>query len=107
MPKGVKFVGLDLEGSYGGGAKAAGAFERQHGLTYDSIYDTDGSVLVKLRGLVQQTPPSTIVIDAEGRIAARVTGTLEDESILRGLVADAGGPGDATGAPTPDSTGAR
>ncbi|NHC14898.1 TlpA family protein disulfide reductase [Motilibacter deserti] len=101
MPQGVQFVGLDLEGSYGGGAKAAEAFEKQYGLTYPSIYDTDGSVLVKLRGLVPQSPPSTLVIDAEGRIAGRVSGTLEDESILRGLIADAGGPSDVSGSYAP------
>ncbi|NHC44164.1 TlpA family protein disulfide reductase [Motilibacter aurantiacus] len=105
MPQGVQFVGLDLEGSYGGGRAAAEAFEKQYGLTYPSIYDTDGSVLVKLRGLVPQSPPSTLVIDPEGRIAGRVSGTLEDESILRGLIADAGGPAESSWTPEPAATG--
>lgn len=61
------------------------AFQRKFALTYPSLDDADGAVLLQLRG---QTPamPTTLVLDRQGRIAARVSGQAQ-ESTLRALIA--------------------
>ena len=64
------------------------AFERKHEIPYDSIYDPAGEVLLAFRGAIPPSAiPSTLVIDREGRIAARVLGEVT-ASTLVGLVED-------------------
>jgi len=63
------------------------AFERSFGLTYPSIYDPDGELLLGFGQLPPKAIPSTLVVDPEGRIAARVLGTV-DTSTLVGIVGD-------------------
>jgi thiol-disulfide isomerase/thioredoxin len=64
------------------------AFVRAFGITYPSIYDPTGSVLLRFADQLPPTLiPSTLVIDAQGRIAARVVGTIS-ESTLVDLVSD-------------------
>nr|WP_230401801.1 TlpA disulfide reductase family protein [Sanguibacter suaedae] len=81
---GVRFVGINGTDDAG----AALAFEREHDVTWPSIADTDGSVMATLQGVVPvQAVPTTVVLDLEGRVAARVLGQV-DASTLDGLVAD-------------------
>lgn len=63
------------------------AFERSFGLTYPSIYDPDGDLLLGFGQLPPKAIPSTLVIDPEGRVAARVLGAV-DASTLVGIVGD-------------------
>ena len=65
----------------------AQAFERAFGLTYPSIFDPDGRLLLGFAQLPPKAIPSTVVIDAEGRVAARVLGTV-DATTLGGIVSD-------------------
>lgn len=83
----VSFLGVNLYD----GAEAARAFAQKYGVTYPSALTTvDGSIKLAFAG---QTPlnavPVTLVLDAQGRVAARVIGQLEDASILETLVRDA------------------
>ena len=83
--RGVQFVGIDTQDN----AAAARAHERRFGVTYPSIDDDGGRVLLGLRGtLPPRAIPSTIVLDRSGRVAARVLGQV-DASTLRALVSDA------------------
>jgi peroxiredoxin len=69
-------------------AGAAQAFERTFGVPYPTLADTDGSAVAALQGAVPlQAVPTTVVLDREGRVAARVLG-LADGSTLRGMVDD-------------------
>ena len=53
------------------------AFNRRFGVTYPSIYDPTGTVLIALSGQVPpKAIPTTLVIDRDGRVAARVTNTI-------------------------------
>lgn len=76
----VHFVGINSTDDAG----AALAFQRTFDVPYPSIADTDGSVIATLQGVVPvQAVPTTVVLDAQGRVAARVLGsttatTLED-----------------------------
>ena len=84
--EGVQFVGVDTERPT---AAAARAHERRFGVTYPSIDDDGGRVLLAFRGtLPPNAIPTTLVLDREGRVAARVLGRV-DASTLRGLVDDA------------------
>lgn len=67
---------------------AALRFEERFGVTYPSVVDRDGGVLLALRGAVAPNAiPSTVVVDREGRVAARVSGRV-DRATLVGLVED-------------------
>ena len=80
----VTFIGLntrDLD------LAPAQAFERAFGLTYPSIFDPDGELLLGFGQLPPKAIPSTVVIDAQGRVAARVLGEV-NATTLTGIVAD-------------------
>lgn len=64
------------------------AFNRAFDITYPSVYDPDGRELLKFGAqLPPSAIPTTLVVDAEGRVAARVLGETT-EATLRGLVED-------------------
>ena len=77
----VAFVGIDTRDP---SRDAAKAYQRRFGVPYPSVYDPSGSLLLGFaKSLPPSAIPSTLVIDAQGRVAARVLGgitaaTLED-----------------------------
>jgi thiol-disulfide isomerase/thioredoxin len=82
--EGVAFVGIDNESD----VAAARAHERRFGVTYPSIGSDGGRVLLSLRGtLPPVATPSTLVLDRQGRVAARVLGRVSADT-LSGLVDD-------------------
>jgi thiol-disulfide isomerase/thioredoxin len=82
---GVQFVGIDFRDN----TAAARAHEERFGVTYPSIEDEAGRVLLSLRGsLPPRAIPSTLVLDRRGRVAARVLGQVP-ASTLRARVSDA------------------
>nr|WP_093186518.1 TlpA disulfide reductase family protein [Sanguibacter gelidistatuariae] len=81
---GVQLIGINGTDDAG----AALAFEREHAITWPSIADTNGSVVASLQKVVPvQAVPTTVVLDRQGRVAARVLGQV-DATTLDGLVAD-------------------
>lgn len=67
---------------------AAQAFQRRFEVPYPSIYDQKGETLLAFRGTLSPNAiPSTVVVDAEGRVAASVIGEVS-RSTLVGLVED-------------------
>jgi thiol-disulfide isomerase/thioredoxin len=83
---GVVFLGIDTRDDDPAQAKA---FESAFRITYPSIVDEGGTVLLGLRGVVAPSAvPTTLVIDEQGRVAARVSGPV-DTTTLVGLVHDA------------------
>ncbi|MER5480879.1 TlpA disulfide reductase family protein [Streptomyces sp. NPDC002734] len=82
---GVRFVGINTRDN---DADRAVAFEERYGATYPSLYDPTGELLLSgfPKGtLPPQGVPSTVVVDREGRVAARAVGPLSHEG-LRGLI---------------------
>lgn len=68
----VQFVGLNTKEN---GAGAAEAFERRFGITYPSFQDSDGSLLLTFRSTIPPNAiPSTLILDKQGRVAARILG---------------------------------
>jgi thiol-disulfide isomerase/thioredoxin len=78
---GVVFVGLNTRDS----AAPANAFVERFGLPYDNVIDTNGTKQLAFRDLPPAAIPSTLVIDREGRVAARAIGEV-DRSRLLGLI---------------------
>lgn len=82
---GVQFYGVNLRDS----KPTADAFERNFGITYPSIKDKSGSVLLSMTEYVPpQAVPTTIVLDQKGRVSARILG-MADKSTLETLISDA------------------
>jgi thiol-disulfide isomerase/thioredoxin len=65
----------------------AQAFQRAFGVTYTSLYDPTGALLLGFTDLPPNAIPSTLVIDAKGRVAARIVGPTTTATIV-GLVSD-------------------
>jgi len=82
--RGVAFVGVDTRDD----PAQAKAYLARYGITYPSVVDT-GGLLLSLRGSVAPNSiPSTLVIDSQGRVAARVSGPITSVRTLVGLVDD-------------------
>jgi thiol-disulfide isomerase/thioredoxin len=84
-PQGATFYGVNIRDEQA----TAEAFERNFQIPYDSFDDKNGGVLL---GMTQYVPPqavpTTLVIDREGRVSARILG-LADRSTLNALISDA------------------
>ncbi|GGW92575.1 TlpA family protein disulfide reductase [Streptomyces lomondensis] len=83
--KGVQFVGINTRDTSTGPALA---FEKAYGITYPSLYDPTGKLMLRFeRGTLNpQAIPSTLVFDREGKIAARSLQALSEEK-LRKMIA--------------------
>ena len=84
--QGVSFLGVN---TYDQPATAL-SFARDNNVTYPSVIDVnDGKVKLAFAQVTPiQATPTTLVLDRNGRVAARVIGQLASASILSTLVAD-------------------
>ena len=80
----IAFYGVNLRDDQA----TAEAFERTFGIPYPSFEDKDGKVVMALNAYVPpRAVPTTLVLDAQGRVAARILG-IADRSILETLLED-------------------
>jgi thiol-disulfide isomerase/thioredoxin len=83
------FVGLNIRDA---SADNARAFVRSFDVAYPSIYDPDSKALLTFSEVMPvRSPPTTFVLDEEGRIAAAVFGPLPSVGTLVDLVEDLDG----------------
>ncbi|MCC5480157.1 TlpA family protein disulfide reductase [Streptomyces barringtoniae] len=82
--KGVRFVGINTRDT---STTPAVAFEKEHGISYPSLYDPTGRLMLRFRKgtLNPQLIPSTLVIDRHGKVAARALEALDDTALLKML----------------------
>jgi thiol-disulfide isomerase/thioredoxin len=82
--KGVQFVGINTRDTSTG---AALAFEKDWDITYPSLYDPTGKLLLRFKKgtLNPQAIPSTLILDRDGKIAARSLSALSEERLLKML----------------------
>lgn len=80
--KPVVFMGINTRDNVAS-AKATAA---RQGIPYPSLDDRDGLMILALQGKAP-TPPVTLVLDPQGRIAARVVGEVT-ATMVTGLVDD-------------------
>lgn len=83
----VQFIGVNVRDQ----EAAAQAFIQNYQIPYANMLDTSGEMVSLLSGVLPpQATPSTVVLDAKGRAAARVVGEI-DASTLKGLIEDVQG----------------
>lgn len=86
QPDGAYFLGVNIYD----GPEQATSFEDKYGITYPSLLAREDADL-KL-AFASWTPlqsvPITLVLDAEGRVAARFIGQVKSESILKTIIND-------------------
>ncbi|MGA5068168.1 TlpA family protein disulfide reductase [Streptomyces exfoliatus] len=83
--EGVAFVGINTRDP---NKQPAIAFEEDYGVTYPSLYDPQGKLILfgfPKGTLSLQGIPSTVVLDKEGKIAARSLMALNEEK-LRSMI---------------------
>ncbi|GAA4223695.1 TlpA disulfide reductase family protein [Actinomadura meridiana] len=80
--KGVEFLGVNFKDSKAN----AQAFERKSKVTYPSMFDANGQVTLAFREVPPSAIPSTLILDRQGRVAARIIGATTF-STLNPLVA--------------------
>jgi thiol-disulfide isomerase/thioredoxin len=85
----TKATGVEFVGIVSGGKDSidnAKAFQRRFDVSYPSMFDADNSLVLAFRGqLPPSAIPSTLVLDREGRVAARALGPV-DRSRLLGML---------------------
>lgn len=81
-PDEVRFIGINTRDD----AATARAFEQTFDVPYPSIIDNQGGAVLALRGVATPNAvPTTIVLDKQGRVSARLSGRV-DASTLRALI---------------------
>lgn len=80
---GVQFVGVNVKNDH----DAALSFERVSHTPYPSLYDQPGALLLRFRKVVPQTPPSTMLIDRQGRLAGIFNGGITQSELLAPVMA--------------------
>jgi peroxiredoxin len=80
----VDFLGVNVRDQ----AATAESFERTFGITYPSTIDANtGSMQLAFSGKVAPNAvPTTLVLDKQGRVSARILGKIPDASVLRALI---------------------
>lgn len=82
--QGVRFVGINTRDT---STRPARAFENEYEVTYPSLYDPTGKLLLRFEKgtLNPQMIPSTLVVDRDGRLAARAQKPLSEELLRKML----------------------
>ena len=83
----VVFVGLDVKDQ----PDEANAMITKYAIPYPSIVDRGASILLTIPTVPPEAVPSTVVIDKQGRVAARVIGTVKPgmlEPVLAAIAAE-------------------
>lgn len=82
--QGVRLLGVNPRDD----APTAQAFERTFEVPYPSVHDERAEAVAALQGVVPlRAMPTTVVLDAQGRVAARILGQI-DPGVLRSLIDD-------------------
>ncbi|MFD9128952.1 TlpA family protein disulfide reductase [Kitasatospora sp. NPDC059571] len=78
--QGVQFLGINTRDVDPANAVR---FEHETGITYPSLYDPDGAQILRFPkgSLNPQSIPTTIVVDRQGRLAARAMRALSSEDL--------------------------
>jgi thiol-disulfide isomerase/thioredoxin len=84
-PSGVGFMGVNVRDQ----PATVATFDKTFGISYPSIVDLDGQAQLSFASNVPPNAvPTTLVLDREGRVAARILGQISDTSILTTLITD-------------------
>jgi thiol-disulfide isomerase/thioredoxin len=76
------FIGINIRES----SDTAAAFERNQDVPYPSIHDQGGETLLRFGRYSPRLPPTTLVLDTSGRVAALINGAVPSKTTLTELV---------------------
>jgi len=76
-PADIVVVGLNVSDD----PAAAEAFMEEQGMTFPAVADPDGMLLATIPGVPPKSLPSTVILDRDGRIAARIIGATNPVSL--------------------------
>jgi thiol-disulfide isomerase/thioredoxin len=79
----VEFIGLNVQDD----PADARAFLERAGIDFPSLADPEGSLLAAIPEVPPKSVPSTLVLDHEGRIAARFIGPFEEVELRSAIQA--------------------
>jgi len=83
------FLGINIR-DYS--VEQAQAFAEAKGVDYPSLYDSKGQALLAFSGDVSpRSTPATVVLDAQGRVAALISGPIPSQLTLTDLVKEIAG----------------
>ena len=83
--RGVLFYGVNVRDD----APTAAAFERTFNVKYPSFDDSDGGILLAMTAYVPpRAVPTTLVLDTQGRVSARILG-ISQKGTLKALISSA------------------
>lgn len=95
-PEGVQFLGVNTRDTQ----PTAEAFERNFGITYPSMEDRTGQVMMAMTDYAHPSAvPTTLVLDKEGRVSARIVGIVEPgtlRALIETVLAENGPPASAS-----------
>ena len=77
--EGVRFVGINVRDRTKGNALA---HNRRFGVTYPSFFDPSARLVARFADLPPSAIPTTVVIDRDGRVAARVLGSTSYDELV-------------------------
>jgi thiol-disulfide isomerase/thioredoxin len=84
--EGVQFVGVNTKDS---SPEQGLAFERRYDVPYPSFFDPSGRTLLAFNKTLNPSAiPSTVVLDAQGRVAASILGEVPSKQTLVDVVRD-------------------
>ena len=82
----ANFVGINVRDP---STAQALAHDRKYGVEYPSFYEPDGRALLAFTGvLTPRAVPATVILDAEGRVAASILGSIPSTQTLVDVVED-------------------
>ena len=88
-PEGVAFLGINTRDS---STDQGLAFQKKYDVPYPSIYDPSGQTLLAFRRTLNPNSiPTTLIIDADGKVAASILGEVPSKTTLVDLVREVKG----------------
>jgi thiol-disulfide isomerase/thioredoxin len=78
----VTFLGVNIEDT----ESNALAHIREFGIPYDSLFDRRNQYAAQFRGVSPRTIPTTVFVDRDGRVAARLFGSPRDATEIVAMV---------------------
>ena len=84
-PKQVAYAGIDIRDM---STDAPASFEDEFGIEYPSIFDPGSETLLHFDKYAPTSPPSTLLLDRQGRVAALISGAVPSKTTLTELVDD-------------------
>ena len=79
--KDVQFLGVDILDN----DASAQSYDAQFGIAYPSLADPDESLVLDLKAYLPSDPPTTLIVDRNGKVAVRAIGGITEPELDQDL----------------------